>query len=95
MTRGLERAVVSSYETMDLYGSPAALHKLVIAGQTYHLVSPTRRKWVFKGDTINFDYEWDEGSKKRHILGQSVTAYDRSGAPVTRGSRFHVITPRE
>jgi hypothetical protein len=93
----VERATVEQYRTFlkDKHRPPSKggntrawhLHVLKIAGETYSFLALGARKWVFAGDTITFDWEWDQSSKYRNIVQDSMTTWDKNGKPVARGDR--------
>ncbi len=68
-------------------GNTSALHShvLEIEGETYSFLALGSQQWVFKSDTVSFEYEINDGYKK--VLIQTLTTIDAIGKPVTRGNR--------
>lgn len=68
-------------------GNTKALHShsLEIEGEKYSFLAFGSQQWVFKSDSVSFDYEIKNGYK--NIFKESIVTMDRSGNAVTRGNR--------
>lgn len=68
-------------------GNTKALHShtLIIEGKKYSFLAFGSQQWVFKSDSVSFDYEINNGY--RNIIKESIVTMDRSGKPVVRGNR--------
>jgi hypothetical protein len=44
-------------------------------------------RWVFSGDTVSFDWEFDATKTYRNILTKTLKTRDGRGSPVVRGDR--------
>lgn len=62
-------------------------HVLRIGGENYSFLAAHAGKFVFKGETVSFDWDWDETKRFRNVVVDSVVAHRRDGSPVVRGSR--------
>lgn len=62
-------------------------HVLTIDGQRYSVLALGAKKWVFAGDTVSFEWDWDATSLYRNIDPNTVTTRDRTGQQVLRGER--------
>jgi hypothetical protein len=62
-------------------------HVLTIGGETYAFLAAWSGKFVYKGETVSFDWEWNEGGKYRNVALMSVVARTKSGNEVRRGER--------
>lgn len=91
----IENAQVDDYRT-DLRepyrppsrgGNTTALHAhyLRIDGVDYSFLALGSRRWVFKRDTVSFDYEVK--GPYRNIKKESVRTLDARGREVVRGNR--------
>lgn len=69
-------------------GNTRALHshRLTIDGVSYSFLALGKRKWVFEGDTVSFDFIVTPDGY-RNILKHSLRAFDRNGKAVKRGDR--------
>lgn len=93
----VERAVVERYRAYlkDKYRPPSKggntgawhQHVLRIDGENYSFLAAHAGKFVFKGETVSFDWDWDETKRFRNVVADSVVAHGRDGSPVVRGSR--------
>jgi hypothetical protein len=93
----VEQAQVDDYRAYlkDKYRPPSKggntgawhQHVLKIGGETYSFLAAHAGKFVYKGETVSFDWEWDETKRFRNVAIDSVVAHKRDGSPVTRGSR--------
>ncbi len=68
-------------------GNTGALHShvLEIDGEKYRFLALGSQQWVFKSDTISFEYELKDGYK--NIALETIVTLDRHGQPVARGNR--------
>ena len=68
-------------------GNTKALHShtLEIEGEKFSFLALGSQQWVFKSDSVSFDYEINNGYK--NIIKESIVTMDRSGKAVTRGNR--------
>lgn len=68
-------------------GNTKALHShiLEIEGEKYSFLALGSQQWVFKSDSVSFDYEINNGYK--NIIKESIITINRSGKAVTRGNR--------
>lgn len=68
-------------------GNTKALHAhvLEIEGEIYSFLALGSQQWVFKSDTVSFEYEVNVGYK--NIIKESIMTVDRNGHPVVRGNR--------
>lgn len=68
-------------------GNTKALHshKLEIEGERYSFLALGSQQWVFKSDSVSFDYEIKNGYK--NIIKESMVTWDRHGKVVVRGNR--------
>lgn len=62
-------------------------HVLVIEGMKYSFLALGTRKWVFVGDTVSFEWKWDDTRKYRNIVRDSIRVIDKLGKPTIRGLR--------
>jgi hypothetical protein len=63
------------------------LHVLTIDRETYSFLALGARKWVFVGDTVSFDWDWDTTHRWRNIDPDTVITLDKAGSVVVRGHR--------
>lgn len=94
----IERAVPEAYRTvLTEYSRPPSRggntnarhsHILVIEGRGYSFVAAGQRKWVFKGDTVSFEWEWDPTERYRNIVPGTMKVWDKKGDPVVRGDYY-------
>lgn len=68
-------------------GNTKALHSHVldIEGEKYSFLALGTQQWVFKSDTVSFEYEVNGGYK--NIVKESIVTLDCNGEPVIRGNR--------
>ena len=59
-------------------GNTSALHAhyLTIEGEVYSFLARGSRKWVYKGDTVTFDWELEQG-KYRNIRKDTLVTRDK------------------
>lgn len=62
-------------------------HVLTIGGEKYSFLALGSKKWVFKGDLVSFDWDWNETRKYRNIHEDTVQTWDSNGKEVVRGER--------
>lgn len=60
-------------------------HALIIGEKKYWFIALGSRRWVFKNDTVSFEYEEDGGYLK--VIVDSLEVKDRHGKVVVRGLR--------
>ena len=60
-------------------------HVLEIDGVNYSFLAFGSKQWVFKTDTVSFEYEIN-GTYK-NIIKETISTLDRSGKPIIRGNR--------
>ena len=70
-------------------GNMAAWHRhvLTIGGDAYSFLAAHAGKFVYKGETVSFDWDWDESQRYRNVDVASLVAYKPDGSPVVRGNR--------
>lgn len=68
-------------------GNTKALHShvLEIDGEKYSFLALGSQQWVFKSDTVSFEYEVNDGYK--NIDKETIVTIDRNGRPIVRGNR--------
>lgn len=68
-------------------GNTRALHShvLQIEGEKYSFLALGSQQWVFKSDTVSFDFEINGGYK--NIVKESLVTLDGKGHTVLRGNR--------
>lgn len=91
----IENTKVQKYQTFlqDKYRPPSKggntqarhLHVITIDGLTYSFRAAGARKWVFKNDTVSFDWQWDSTEKYRNAIPESIQTMDKNGKKVSRG----------
>lgn len=62
-------------------------HVITIAGEKYSFLAPWSGKFVYSGETVSFEWDWDETGKYRNAACQTVVAWDANGEPKRRGER--------
>ncbi|MGZ0799615.1 hypothetical protein ACXNAL_00065 [Kluyvera ascorbata] len=60
-------------------------HILIVDGERYSFIAFDSKQWVFKTDTVSFDYEINNGYK--NIIPDSIETIDKNGCRVVRGNR--------
>ena len=60
-------------------------HLIKIDGQEYSFFALGFRQWIYKEDTVSFDYEIRNGYM--NIIKQSIVTRDKHGNIVVRGNR--------
>lgn len=68
-------------------GNTKALHShvLEIDGEKYSFLALGSQQWVFKSDTVSFEYEIKDGYK--NIDKETILTIDRHGHLIVRGNR--------
>lgn len=68
-------------------GNTRALHShvLEIEGEKYSFLALGSQQWVFKSDSVSFEYEVKDGYK--NIFKETLVTLDRFGRTVVRGNR--------
>jgi hypothetical protein len=59
----------------------------VVAGETYSFLAAHAGKFVYKNETVSFDWEWDRTGKHRNVDPGSVVAWNAEGKQIIRGNR--------
>lgn len=62
-------------------------HVLTVGGETYSFLAPWSGKFVYKGEAVSFDWEWDASGKYRNVDLASVVAFKPNGEQLRRGDR--------
>lgn len=62
-------------------------HVLTIDGEKYSFLALGQRKWVFKDDTMSFEWEWDKSNSYRNIISETVRVWNKDGEEIVRGHR--------
>jgi hypothetical protein len=62
-------------------------HVLTIGGERYSFLAAWSGKFVYKGETVSFDWDWDEDKRYRNVEISSVFAVRANGEEVVRGDR--------
>lgn len=70
-------------------GNTRALHShaLNIEGEKYSFLALGSQRWVFKSDTVSFEYDVENGYK--NIAVETIVTLDSKGNSVIRGNRSH------
>jgi hypothetical protein len=86
---GYNAILKEPYRPPSQGGNTSAMyqHRLRIGGDIYVFLARGSRKWVYKGDTVSFDWQPDPSGKLRNILLDSFETWNGSGRPVVRGDR--------
>lgn len=94
----IERATPEDYKTFltEPYRPPSRggntkarhSHTLIIGGERYSFIAAGQRKWVFKGDTVSFNWDWDASKKYRNIAVETLHVWDKKGNRVDRGDPY-------
>ena len=69
-------------------GNARHTHILTIDGERYSFIAFDSKQWVFKTDTVSFDYELSNGYN--NIAPDSIVTIDKNGKAVVRGNRGYV-----
>jgi hypothetical protein len=93
----IEKATIESYGSYlkdkprppSRGGNTRAWHQHVIRidGEIYSFLAAHAGKFVYKGETVSFDWEWDESKRYRNIIRDSVIAWNAQGEAIIRGNR--------
>lgn len=62
-------------------------HVLTIDGERYSFLAAWSGKFLYKGETVSFDWDWDEGKRYRNVDASSVVALKANGEEIVRGDR--------
>jgi len=62
-------------------------HVLTIEGDAYSFLAAHAGKFVYKSETVSFDWDWDGSQRHRNVDVASLVAYKPDGSPVVRGNR--------
>jgi hypothetical protein len=62
-------------------------HRITIAGEVYSFRALGTKQWVYKNDTVSFEWEWDTSGKYRNIKKETLQAWDKNGCMIIRGYR--------
>nr|DAZ31452.1 MAG TPA: hypothetical protein [Caudoviricetes sp.] len=60
-------------------------HIITIDGERFSFIAFDSKQWIFKTDTVNFEYENNNGYK--NIIPQSIVTTDKDGKRIVRGNR--------
>lgn len=60
-------------------------HVIVIEGERYSFIAFDSKQWIFKTDTVSFEYEVNNGYK--NIIPETIITIDKDGKSVVRGNR--------
>lgn len=66
-------------------------HVMTISGEKYSFLAPWSGKFVFKGETVSFDWDWDESGKYRNADVDTVVAWTPDGKQMRRGERGNKV----
>jgi len=90
----IENVKVEKYRVVlkDKYRPPSKggntmalhLHVLFVRGKGYSFLNAGSRKFVFKSDTVSFEWKWDGTGKYRNIDPESIAVHDKNGSKVVR-----------
>jgi len=93
----VEKAVVDKYTAFlkDKHRPPSRggntrawhQHSLIIGGERYSFLALGAKRWVYAGDTVTFEWDWDPTQRWRNVKPETVQAFDKNGKPVERGIR--------
>lgn len=75
-------------------GNTGALHShvLTIDGERYSFLGLGSQQWVYKSDTVSFEYEVKNGYK--NILLETLVVISKFGEPIVRGNHGFKSTLR-
>src|ERR1043165_9507749 len=62
-------------------------HVLMIGGKRYSFLATWSGKFVYKGETVSFDWDWDKDQRYRNVDVASVVAWKPNGEQFWRGER--------
>jgi hypothetical protein len=62
-------------------------HRITIDGQHYSWKGLGFRQWIYKSDTVSFEWQYDPTGKYRNVEPDSVRVTDTHGKEVERGER--------
>ena len=87
-------SLCDKYRPPSKGGNTKALHWhfIIINNITYSFKAPGTKQWVFKNDTVSFEYE-NKGEHKNIIL-ETLKTMNKKGEIVIRGNRFEIQKKR-
>jgi hypothetical protein len=62
-------------------------HQIIIGGEKYSWKGLGFRQWIYRGDTVIFEWEFDATGKYRNINPDTIQVTDKFGKAVIRGER--------
>lgn len=62
-------------------------HRLTIDGETYSFLAAHSGKFVYKRETVSFEWDWDKSRRYRNVEVTSIVAYNSNGQTILRGDR--------
>jgi len=62
-------------------------HSFSIGDERFSFLALGARKWIYQGDSVSFDWQWDQSKTYRNVDPDTVMVRDKSGAPIVRGER--------
>lgn len=62
-------------------------HVMIIGGEPYSFLAAHAGKFVYKRETVSFDWEWDDSGRYRNVDVGSLVAHRPDGSAVVRGNR--------
>jgi hypothetical protein len=93
----VEKSTLDDYQTSlkDKYRPPSRggnthawhQHRLTLDGKVYSFLALGSKKWVFKNDTVSFEWEWDNSQKYRNIKSETLQTWDKNSNIIIRGER--------
>ena len=63
------------------------VHVMAIGDDKYTFLALGTKQWVFKNDSVSFDWNWDETAKRRYIDKDTIITIDKTGKAIVRGHR--------
>lgn len=97
MAQRVENARITDYTTLLLEptrspskggnGRAHHSHRITINGEHYSWHALGFRQWIYKSDTVTFEWEWDPSKRYRNIDPESIVVADKPGKEVVRGER--------
>jgi hypothetical protein len=84
-----QKVLTDKYRPPSKGGNARAWHThiLTIKGERYSFQALGARQWVFVGDTVSFDWEWDSTRTYRNVAPESFQTQNNRGEVVVRGDR--------
>lgn len=62
-------------------------HRLIIDNEVYSFLALGAQRWVFKQDTVSFEWDWDKTGKYRNIKATTLQTSNKNGKEIVRGTR--------